>query len=116
MAMNVRAVAGARASNARRVTILGSTGSVGQSTVDLLLRNPDAFAVDALTANRNPARLAEQARALDVRFAAIGDPDHYPALRDALAGTGIETACGPESLVEAALRPADWVMAGIVGA
>src|SRR6516225_12262688 len=100
----------------RRVTILGSTGSVGQSTVDLLLRNPDAFAVDALTANRNPARLAEQARALDVRFAAIGDPDHYPALRDALAGTGIETACGPESLVEAALRPADWVMAGIVGA
>ena len=100
----------------RRVTILGSTGSVGQSTVDLLLRNPDAFAVEALTANRNPARLAEQARALDVRFAAIGDPDHYPALRDALAGTGIETACGPESLVEAALRPADWVMAGIVGA
>ncbi len=100
----------------RRVTILGSTGSVGQNTVDLLLRNPDAFAVEALTANRNPGRLAEQARALGARFVAIGDPDHYPALRDALAGTEIETACGPESLVEAALRPAEWVMAGIVGA
>jgi 1-deoxy-D-xylulose-5-phosphate reductoisomerase len=100
----------------RRVTILGSTGSVGQSTVDLLLRNPDAFAVEALTANRNPARLAEQARALGACFAAIGDPLHYSALKDALAGTGIETACGPGSLVEAALRPAEWVMAGIVGA
>ena len=100
----------------RRVTILGSTGSVGQSTVDLLLRNPDAFVVEALTANRNPALLAEQARTLGVRFAAIGEPDHYPALKDALGGTGIETACGPASLVEAAVRPAEWVMAGIVGA
>src|SRR5277367_2365080 len=100
----------------RRVTILGSTGSVGQSTVDLLLRNPDAFVVEALTANRNPALLAEQARALGARFAAIGEPDHYPALKDALGGTGIETACGPASLVEAAVRPAEWVMAGIVGA
>src|SRR5271169_6642419 len=100
----------------RRVTILGSTGSVGQSTVDLLLRNPDAFVVEALTANRNPALLAEQARALGARFAAIGEPDYYPALKDALAGTGIETACGPASLVEAAVRPAEWVMAGIVGA
>ena len=100
----------------RRVTILGSTGSVGQSTVDLLLRNPDAFAVEALTANRNPARLAEQARSLGARFAAIGDPACYGALKEALAGTGIEAASGPASLVEAALRPAEWVMAGIVGA
>ncbi len=101
---------------ARRVTILGSTGSVGQSTVDLLLRNPDGFEVEALTANRNPGRLAEQARALRARFAAIADPVHYPALKDALAGTGIEAACGAEALAEAALRPSDWVMAGIVGA
>jgi 1-deoxy-D-xylulose-5-phosphate reductoisomerase len=101
---------------ARRVTILGSTGSVGQSTVDLLLRNPDGFEVEALTANRNPVRLAEQARALRARFAAIADPVHYLALKDALAGTGIEAACGPEALSEAALRPSDWVMAGIVGA
>ena len=101
---------------ARRVTILGSTGSVGQSTVDLLLRNPDGFEVEALTANRNPVRLAEQARALRARFAAIADPVHYLALKDGLAGTGIEAACGPEALAEAALRPSDWVMAGIVGA
>jgi 1-deoxy-D-xylulose-5-phosphate reductoisomerase len=100
----------------RRVTILGSTGSVGQSTVDLLLRNPDGFEVEALTANRNPVRLAEQARALRARFAAIADPVHYLALKDGLAGTGIEAACGPEALAEAALRPSDWVMAGIVGA
>src|SRR5712691_2643105 len=101
---------------ARRVTILGSTGSVGQSTVDLLRRNPDGVEVEALTANRNPGRLAEQARALRARFAAIADPVHYPALKDALAGTRIEAACGAEALAEAALRPSDWVMAGIVGA
>jgi 1-deoxy-D-xylulose-5-phosphate reductoisomerase len=53
---------------------------------------------------------------LGARFAAIGDPDHYSVLRDTLAGTGIETACGPASLIDAALRPAEWVMAGIVGA
>ncbi|MGH7046961.1 MAG: 1-deoxy-D-xylulose-5-phosphate reductoisomerase [Stellaceae bacterium] len=100
----------------RRVTILGSTGSVGQNTVDLLLRNRQSFAVEALTANRNPIRLAEQARALGARYAAIGDPAHYPALRQALAGTGIATACGAQSLIEAAEHPADWVMAGIVGA
>ena len=100
----------------RRVTILGSTGSVGQNTVDLLLRNQEAFEVEALTANRNPARLAEQARALRARFAAIADPTHYAALKEALAGTGIETACGAQAIVGAALRPADWVMAAIVGA
>ena len=100
----------------RRVTILGSTGSVGKSTVDLLLRNPDGFEVEALTANRNPGALAEQARALRARFAAIADPDHYPALKRALAGTGIKAGCGADALTEAALRPADWVMAAIVGA
>jgi 1-deoxy-D-xylulose-5-phosphate reductoisomerase len=100
----------------RRVTILGSTGSVGQSTVDLLLRNPDDFEVEALTANRNPERLADQARSLRARFAAIADPAYYPALKDALAGTGIEAASGAEALAEAAQRPSDWVMAGIVGA
>ena len=101
---------------ARRVTILGSTGSVGQSTVDLLLRNPQAFEVEALTANRNPVLLAEQARALRARFAAIADPAHYPSLKEALNGTGTETACGAQALVEAAQRPSDWVMAAIVGA
>ena len=100
----------------RRVSILGSTGSVGRSTVDLLLRNRDLFTVEALTANHNAALLAEQARALDARFAAVADPADYPALKDALAGSGIEVACGRAALVEAAERPADWVMAGIVGA
>jgi 1-deoxy-D-xylulose-5-phosphate reductoisomerase len=116
MAMNSLGNIGYRGDGPRRVTILGSTGSVGKSTVDLLLRNPDGFEVEALTANQNPGALAEQARALRARFAAIADPDHYPALKQALAGTGIEAACGAEALTEAALRPADWVMAAIVGA
>ena len=106
----------ARTEGVRRVTILGSTGSVGQNTVDLLLRNPAAFEVEGLTANRNPARLAEQARALRARFAAVADPFHYPVLKESLAGTGIETACGAKAIVEAAVRPTDWVMAAIVGA
>jgi 1-deoxy-D-xylulose-5-phosphate reductoisomerase len=100
----------------RRVTILGSTGSIGRNTIDLVQRNPKTFTVEALTANRNPWLLAEQACAVGARFAAIGDPDHYQVLHDALAGSGIESGCGPQSLVEAAERPADWVMAGIVGA
>jgi 1-deoxy-D-xylulose-5-phosphate reductoisomerase len=116
MAMTAPDHLAARNDGMRRVTILGSTGSVGQNTVDLLLRNPAAFEVESLTANRNPARLAAQARALRARFAAIADPVHYPALKEALAGTGIETACGAQAIVEAALRPADWVMAAIVGA
>ena len=116
MAMNAQAGALRRGDGPRRVTILGSTGSVGQSTVDLLLRNPDGFEVEALTANRNPERLAKQARALRARFAVVADPACYQELKNALAGTRIEAACGAEALVEAAERPADWVMAGIVGA
>ena len=100
----------------RRVTILGSTGSIGQSTVDLLSRHRDQFTVEALTAHHNAALLAEQARKLGARFAAVVEPAEYAALKDALAGTGIEAACGRAALVEAAERPADWVMAGIVGA
>ncbi|MGA7263738.1 MAG: 1-deoxy-D-xylulose-5-phosphate reductoisomerase [Stellaceae bacterium] len=114
--MNSPVPPGYRSGGIRRVTVLGSTGSVGQSTVDLLSRNSDGFEVEALTANRNPERLAEQALALRARFAAIADPDHYSALKEALAGTGIEVASGADALTEAALRPAEWVMAGIVGA
>jgi 1-deoxy-D-xylulose-5-phosphate reductoisomerase len=105
-----------RSGQPRRVTILGSTGSIGQSTVDLLTRHRDQFTVEALTAHRNAALLAEQARSLGARFAAVVEPTEYEALKDALAGTGIEAACGRAALVEAAERPADWVMAGIVGA
>jgi 1-deoxy-D-xylulose-5-phosphate reductoisomerase len=100
----------------RRVTILGSTGSVGHSTVDLLLRNPGDFTVEAVTANRNAKLLAEQARQLGARFAAVADPAEYGALKEALSGSGIEAACGDQAVVEAAERPADMVMAGIVGA
>jgi 1-deoxy-D-xylulose-5-phosphate reductoisomerase len=100
----------------RRVTVLGSTGSVGCSTVDLLMRDAARFEVEALTANRNVALLAKQARALRARMAAIADPTLGPALADALAGSGIETASGPGAIAEAAARPAEWVMGAIVGA
>jgi len=100
----------------RSVTILGSTGSVGCNTVDLIDRQPDAFSVEALTGNRNVALLAEQARRLRPRLAVVADPAYYGALKDALAGTGIDVAAGPEAIIAAANRPAEWVMAAIVGA
>lgn len=100
----------------KRVSILGSTGSVGRSTVDLLLRQPEDFAVEALTAQSNTALLAEQARSLHAKLAVIGDVSLLPELRQRLAGSGIEAAGGVEALIEAAERPADWVMAAIVGA
>jgi 1-deoxy-D-xylulose-5-phosphate reductoisomerase len=100
----------------RRVTILGSTGSVGRNTVDLLTRNPQAFAVEALAANRSWELLGEQALKLRARFAAIGDSAFYRPLKERLAGSGITVGSGRQALVEAALCPADWVMAAIVGA
>ena len=100
----------------RSVTILGSTGSVGRNTVDLLARQPEKFSVEALTANRNVALLAEQARALRPRMVAIADGSLYADLKDALAGLSIEVAAGPAAIIEAASRPAEWVMASIVGA
>ncbi|SNS98991.1 1-deoxy-D-xylulose 5-phosphate reductoisomerase [Azospirillum sp. RU38E] len=101
---------------ARRVTVLGSTGSVGSNTVELLAAYADRFAVEALVANANVAKLAAQAKLLRAKLAVVADPAHYAALREALAGTGIEAAAGPDAVVEAARRPADWVMAAIVGA
>lgn len=100
----------------RSVTILGSTGSVGCNTVDLLARQPEKFSVEALTANRNVALLAEQARTLRPRMVAIADSSLYADLKDALAGLSIEVAAGPAAIIEAASRPAEWVMASIVGA
>lgn len=100
----------------RTVTILGSTGSIGCSTIDLIRRQPDRYEAVALTANTNAGLLAEQARLLGAGFAVIADPSRYRALADALDGTGIECAAGAEALVEAACRQSDWVMAGIVGA
>ena len=104
------------AAEPRRVTVLGSTGSIGRSTVDLLQRNPDGFTVEALTGNTNVKLLADQARILKPRVAVVADPANYGALKDALSGTGIEAAAGIEAVVEAAERPSDWVMSAIVGA
>ena len=98
------------------MTVLGSTGSVGANTLDLIERNRDRYVVEALTANSNVALLAEQARRLKPRLAVVADERHYAALKAALAGTGIEAAAGAAAVVEAATRPADWVMAAIVGA
>ncbi|MCW5772944.1 MAG: 1-deoxy-D-xylulose-5-phosphate reductoisomerase [Rhodospirillaceae bacterium] len=100
----------------RRITILGSTGSIGCNTIDLVEREPERYFVEALTANRNVALLAEQARRLRPRIAVVADPQHYRALREALSGTNIEVAAGDAAVVEAASRPVDWMMAGIVGA
>ena len=100
----------------RRVSILGATGSIGCSTLDLIGRNRKRYEVEALTAFSNVELLARQAREVGARFAVIGDPVRYGELKAALAGTGIEVAAGAAALVEAAARPAEWVMAGIVGA
>jgi 1-deoxy-D-xylulose-5-phosphate reductoisomerase len=100
----------------RTVTVLGSTGSVGTQTVELLVAEPQRFQVRALVAGRNAALLAEQAIALRAGRAVIADPAQYAALRQALSGTGIDTAAGPEAVVEAAALPADWTMAAITGA
>lgn len=100
----------------RSVTILGCTGSIGCNTVDLIERHPGAYRVEALVAHRNVAELAAQARRLQPALAVVADDDCYADLKDALAGTGIETAAGPQAVIEAAARPADWVMSAIVGA
>lgn len=99
----------------KTVSILGSTGSVGQSTVDLIAANPAQFRVVALTAQKNVALLAEQARKLNAAHAVIGDESLYEDLKLALAGTQTTVAAGAGAIVEAARMPAQWVMAAIVG-
>lgn len=99
-----------------RITVLGATGSIGTSTLDLVTRNPDAFEIVALTANSNAARLAELAIRHRAKLAVIGEAEHYRELADLLAGTGIEAMAGPEAVVTAASVPADCTMAAIVGA
>ena len=100
----------------RAVTLLGATGSIGSSTVDLLRQDWDLYRVEAVTAHRNAGALAQLARELGARFAAIADPDLYGELKAALGGSGIEAGAGAAAIVEAAQRPADWVMAAITGA
>ena len=100
----------------RSVTILGSTGSVGCNTLDLIDKNSERFSVVALTANTSVDRLIEQARHFRPGIAVIGDEALLPALKDGLAGTDVEAAGGAGAIVEAAEVPSDWVMGGIVGA
>jgi 1-deoxy-D-xylulose-5-phosphate reductoisomerase len=105
-----------RPARPRRISILGATGSIGESTLDLIGRDPSAYRVVALTGGQNVARLAELAILHRAELAVIADPSRYADLHTALAGTGIEAGAGDEALLDAASRPADWVMAAIVGA
>lgn len=100
----------------RRVTILGATGSVGQSTIDLIARRPTDFAVEALTGAGNLDLLAQNARRLGARIAVTARDDLYRDLKDRLSGSGVAAAAGPAAVAEAAMRPADWTMNAIVGA
>ncbi|MCP9223598.1 1-deoxy-D-xylulose-5-phosphate reductoisomerase [Erythrobacter sp. LQ02-29] len=99
----------------RSITILGATGSVGTSTLDLLRREPGEWRVEALTANCSAKELAALAREFDARLAVVGDEECLSELRAALEGSGIEAAGGQRALCEAAARPVDITMAAIVG-
>ena len=99
----------------RSLTVLGATGSVGASTLDLVRRNPDAWRVEALTAHSNVADLAALAKEFGAKIAVIADDTRLGELREALAGSDVEAAAGRAALCEAAARPADIVMAAIVG-
>lgn len=104
-------------SSPRSITVLGSTGSVGRSTLSLLSAAPSGtFAVEALVAGKDAKNLAAQARAHGARLAVVADEGAYPALKAELAGSGIEVAAGAEAVIAAAARPVDWTMAAIVGA
>ena len=99
----------------RRLSIFGVAGSIGENTVDLL-RRAQGYQVVALSGGRNVARLAQLARELRAEVAVVADVALLPDLRAALSGSGVEASAGPDALIEAALRPADWVMSAIVGA
>ncbi|WP_417318033.1 1-deoxy-D-xylulose-5-phosphate reductoisomerase [Emcibacter sp.] len=100
----------------RTVSVLGSTGSIGCNTLDLVGRYPEQYRVVALTANRSVRELAEQAIKFDAKMAVVADESCYGALKEALSGTNIRVGAGQAALVEAASLPSDWVMASIVGA
>jgi 1-deoxy-D-xylulose-5-phosphate reductoisomerase len=114
--MNDGHISSTPSGTARSVTVLGSTGSVGTQTIELLLADPGGFHVRALVAGRNTSLLARQAIALRADLAVVSDASAYAALRDALAGTGIEVAAGPDAVVAAAALDVDWTMAAITGA
>jgi 1-deoxy-D-xylulose-5-phosphate reductoisomerase len=100
----------------RSVTLLGATGSIGTSTIDIIERHRGRYRVEAVTAGRNAGKLATLARRLGAKFAAVADPAYYNELKAALAGSGIAIGAGEAAVVEAAQRPADWVCGAITGA
>jgi len=100
----------------RSISILGATGSIGTSTLDLIKREPERYRVESISARRNAAALGKIAREVGARHAVVADHAAYRELKDALSGSRIEAAAGEDALVEAAQRPADWVMAAISGA
>ena len=100
----------------RKVSIFGATGSIGQNTLGLIARAPEAYDVVALTGGRNVAQLAKDARAVGADLAVTAYEACLPELREALAGSGVVAAAGQAALIEAADRPADWIMSAIVGA
>lgn len=100
----------------RRISVFGATGSIGQRTLDLIARDLDAYEVVVLTGGANIARLARDAIRFRAALAVTAYDDRLPALRAALAGTGVAAAAGRAALAEAAERPADWIMSAIVGA
>lgn len=100
---------------AQRVTVLGATGSVGASTLDLVAREPERYAVQAITANSNGAALAQLARTHGAKLAVVADPAAYASLKAELSGSGIAAAAGASGLEEAASLPTDCTVAAIVG-
>ncbi|MFZ5679111.1 MAG: 1-deoxy-D-xylulose-5-phosphate reductoisomerase [Bradyrhizobiaceae bacterium] len=104
------------ASAVRTITVLGATGSIGDSTMDLLRASPERYQVEALTANGNVEGLAKLAKEFNARFVAVADASKLGELREALAGTNIAFGAGESAIIEAAERPANWVMAAVSGA
>lgn len=100
----------------RRISIFGATGSIGQNTVDLIAREAHEYEVVALTGAGNIRQLARDAIALNAQIAVTADETRLDDLRAALAGSGVAAAAGSAALIEAAHRPADWIMSAIVGA
>ncbi len=100
----------------RRISVFGATGSVGQSALDLVARDADAYDVVALTGGRNVTQLARDARALSADLAVTCYPECYNELKDLLAGTDVDVAAGPDAIAQAAARPVDWALSAIVGA
>jgi 1-deoxy-D-xylulose-5-phosphate reductoisomerase len=103
------------AAEPRTITILGATGSIGASTLDLIRRAPERYRVESISARRNAGALGKIAREIGARHAVVADPAAYRELKDALFGSRTEAAAGENALIEAAQRPADWVMAAISG-